>query len=100
LTGLKKIETNLENSSIEVDNETELKLDDLYKQATKRVHSTFKSGRTDSFGRLIRTTRSSSDKLPQQDEQKQYTQTTQQLISSPPPTTTTTVKRTGNVIHN
>jgi len=72
----------LESSSIEVDNETKLKLYGLYKQATSGVCSTPKPGLTDFVGRAKWTAWSSLGKMNQQDAQKQYIQTVQQLISS------------------
>jgi peroxisomal 3,2-trans-enoyl-CoA isomerase len=72
----------LESSSVEVDNETKLKLYGLYKQATVGVCSTPKPGLTDFVGRAKWTAWSSLGKMNQQDAQKQYIQTVQQLVSS------------------
>lgn len=72
----------LESSSIQVDNETKLKLYGLYKQSTVGVCSTAKPGLTDFVGRAKWTAWSSLGKINQQDAQKQYIQLIQQLISS------------------
>jgi peroxisomal 3,2-trans-enoyl-CoA isomerase len=72
----------LESSSVEVDNETKLKLYGLYKQSTSGVCSTPKPGLTDFVGRAKWTAWSSLGKMNQQDAQKQYVQTVQQLVSS------------------
>ncbi|CAF1311239.1 unnamed protein product [Rotaria sordida] len=72
----------LESSSVQVDNETKLKLYALYKQATTGVCSTSKPGLTDFVARAKWTAWSSLGKMNQQDAQKQYIQTVQQLVSS------------------
>jgi acyl-CoA-binding protein len=72
----------LESSSVEVDNETKLKLYGLYKQSTAGVCSIPKPGLTDFVGRAKWTAWSSLGKMNQEDAQKQYIQTVQQLISS------------------
>jgi acyl-CoA-binding protein len=77
-----RAKSHLESSSIEVDNETKLKLYGLYKQATSGICSTPKPGLTDFVGRAKWTAWSSLGKMNQQDAQKQYIQTVQQLISS------------------
>jgi peroxisomal 3,2-trans-enoyl-CoA isomerase len=71
----------LESSSIEVDNETKLKLYGLYKQATTGVCSIPKPGLTDFVGRAKWTAWSSLGNMNQQEAQKQYIQTVQQFIS-------------------
>ncbi|CAF1234791.1 unnamed protein product [Rotaria sp. Silwood1] len=70
------------SSSIQVDNETKLKLYALYKQATSGVCSTAKPGLTDFIGRAKWTAWSSLGKMNQQDAQKQYILTVQQLLSN------------------
>ena len=77
-----KAKSRLESSSIEVDNETKLKLYGLYKQSTTGVCSTPKPGLTDFVGRAKWTAWSSLGKITQQDAQKQYIQTVEQLVSS------------------
>ena len=77
-----KAKANLEKSSVEVDNETKLKLYGLFKQSTQGVCSTPKPGLTDFVGRAKWTAWSSLGKMTQQDAQKQYIQTVQQLTSS------------------
>lgn len=77
-----KTKASLENSSVEVDNETKLKLYGLYKQAIKDVCSTPKPYLIDFVGRANWTAWSSLGKMTQQDAQKQYIQTVQQFISS------------------
>ncbi|CAF1013765.1 unnamed protein product [Adineta steineri] len=72
----------LESSSVEVDNETKLKLYGLYKQSTAGVCSTPKPGLTDFVGRAKWTAWSSLGKMTQQDAQQQYIQTVQQLVAS------------------
>ena len=72
----------LESSSVEVDNETKLKLYGLFKQSTDGVCTKPKPGLTDFVGRAKWTAWSSLGKMTQQDAQKQYAQTVQQLISS------------------
>lgn len=70
------------SSSVQVDNETKLKLYALYKQATSGICSTPKPGLTDFVGRAKWTAWSSLGKMNQQDAQKQYIQVVQQLTSS------------------
>jgi len=77
-----KAKSRLESSSIEVDNETKLKLYGLYKQSTTGICSIPKPGLTDFVGRAKWTAWSSLGKMNQQDAQKQYIQTVEQLISS------------------
>lgn len=77
-----RAKSRLESSSIEVDNETKLKLYGLYKQSTSGVCSNPKPGLTDFVGRAKWTAWSSLGKMNQQDAQKQYIQTVQQFISS------------------
>jgi len=77
-----KAKSRLESSSIEVDNETKLKLYGLYKQSTTGICSNPKPGLTDFVGRAKWTAWSSLGKMTQQDAQKQYIQTVEQLISS------------------
>ena len=88
-TDFEKAKANLESSSVDVDNETKLKLYGLYKQATNGVCSTPKPGLTDFVGRAKWTAWSALGKMTQQDAQKQYIQTVQQLISSSTTTTAT-----------
>ena len=77
-----KAKSRLESSSVEVDNETKLKLYGLYKQSTTGVCSTPKPGLTDFVGRAKWTAWSALGKMTQQDAQKQYVQTVEQLVSS------------------
>jgi acyl-CoA-binding protein len=77
-----RAKSRLESSSVEVDNETKLKLYGLYKQSTAGICSTPKPGLTDFVGRAKWTAWSSLGKMNQEDAQKQYIQTVQQLISS------------------
>lgn len=77
-----KAKLRLESSSIEVDNETKLKLYGLYKQATEGVCSKPKPGLTDFIGRAKWTAWSSLGKITQLDAQKQYIQFVDQLTSS------------------
>jgi peroxisomal 3,2-trans-enoyl-CoA isomerase len=77
-----KAKSRLESSSVEVDNETKLKLYGLYKQSTTGVCSISKPGLTDFVGRAKWSAWSSLGKMTQQDAQKEYIQTVQQLISS------------------
>ncbi len=81
-TDFEKAKSLLESSSIQVDNETKLKLYGLYKQSTTGVCSIPKPGLTDFVGRAKWTAWSSLGKMNQQDAQKQYIQTVQQLVSS------------------
>lgn len=74
--------TRLESSSVQVDNETKLKLYGLFKQSTVGPCSTPKPGLTDFVGRAKWTAWSTLANLSQQDAQKQYIQTVQQLTAS------------------
>jgi peroxisomal 3,2-trans-enoyl-CoA isomerase len=77
-----KAKSRLESSSVEVDNETKLKLYGLYKQSTTGVCSTPKPGLTDFVGRAKWTAWSSLGKITQQDAQKQYIELVEKLVSS------------------
>jgi peroxisomal 3,2-trans-enoyl-CoA isomerase len=87
-TDFEKAKSLLESSSIQVDNETKLKLYGLYKQSTTGVCSIPKPGLTDFVGRAKWTAWSSLGKMTQEDAEKQYIQTVQQLISSSSSSTT------------
>lgn len=100
-TDFEKAKLNLEKSSVDVDNETKLKLYGLFKQSTQGVCSTPKPGLTDFVGRAKWTAWSSLGKMTQEDAQKQYVQTVEQLISSTNSTKTKNEENPtdGNVEH-
>lgn len=77
-----KAKKRLESSSIDVDNETKLKLYGLFKQSTQGVCSTSKPALTDFVGRAKWTSWSSLGQLSKIDAQKQYIQLIDQLTSS------------------
>ena len=82
LSEFEKAKNRLESSSIEVDNETKLKMYALFKQATKGVCSVPKPGLTDFIGRAKWTAWSSLGQMSQIDAQKQYITTVEKLVES------------------
>lgn len=77
-----KAKKRLESSSIDVDNETKLKLYGLYKQATQGVCSTSKPALTDFVGRAKWTAWSTLGQLSPEQAQKQYVHLIDQLVQS------------------
>lgn len=77
-----KAKADLESSSVDVDNETKLKLYGLFKQASAGVCTTSKPGLTDFVGRAKWSAWSSLGQMSKDDAQKQYVDVVQSLLKS------------------
>lgn len=77
-----KAKSDLESSSVDVDNETKLKLYGLFKQASAGVCTTSKPGLTDFVGRAKWSAWSSLGQMSKDDAQKQYVDVVQSLLKS------------------